>query len=69
MGFSNKTEKAVFTQMAGPRFNQGKGEVRLTCQKFANRLENKKYLTYTLEKLVKEAKRIAAEHCDGEYDK
>jgi len=68
LGFSTKTERAVFTQMVGPRYNQGKGQVRLTSEKFANRLENKKHLTYTLEKLVKEAKRISAEHCNGEYD-
>ena len=68
LGFSNNTERAVFIQMIGPRFNQGKNEVRLTAEKFANRLENRKYLIYLLEKLVAEAKQISATHCNGEYD-
>ena len=68
LGFENKTQQAVFLQMVGPRFNQGKNEVRLTAEKFANRLENRKYLVYLLEQLVAEAKRISDQHCDGEYD-
>jgi hypothetical protein len=56
----NKMEAAVFKEMVGPRFNQGKGEVRLTGEKFPNRLENRKYLIYLLENLLADSRRIAA---------
>jgi len=55
----NDDEKAIFVEMAGPRFNQGKREVRLTAEKFANRLENKKYATLVLEKLLAECRTLA----------
>ena len=55
----NDDEKAIFVEMAGPRFNQGKREVRLTAEKFANRLENKKYATLVVEKLLAECRTLA----------
>lgn len=52
-------EQDIFIEMVGPRFNQGKRLVRLTADRFSNRIENKKYLIYVLEKLLLESKRIA----------
>jgi hypothetical protein len=51
-------ELPIFLEMVGPRYNQGKRTVRLTADRFPNRLENKKYLIFLLEKLLLETKRI-----------
>ena len=44
--------------MVGSRFNPGKREVRITCDRFPNRIENKKYAIIQLERLIVESKRI-----------
>ena len=59
-GFMTDLEKEVFIEMVGPRYNTGKKEVRLTSDRFSNRIENKKYLGNLLEKLIAESKRLAA---------
>ena len=51
-----KEEELVFIEMVGPRFNRGKHEIKLTCDRFPNRIENKRFLVYQLEKLLAEAK-------------
>lgn len=53
-------EAAIFIEMIGSRYNQGKREVRLISNRFPNRIENKRYLTYLLENLLNEARRINA---------
>ena len=50
--------------MVGPRYNTGKKEVRLTSDRFSNRVENKKYLTNLLEKLIAESKLLASTASD-----
>jgi hypothetical protein len=45
--------------MVGPRYNRSKKEVKLTTTRFPNRIENKKYLIYLLEDLIREAKNLA----------
>jgi len=55
----SEDELAVFLEMVGPRYNQGKRIVRLTAERFPNRIENKKYLILLLEKLLLETRRIA----------
>lgn len=57
----SKEELAVFIEMVGPRFNQGKGTVRFTSERFANRIENKKHLIFQLERLLLESRRISAD--------
>jgi hypothetical protein len=52
-------ELKILIKMLGPRFNQGKQEIKLTSSRFPNRIENKRYLVLLLENLVSEAKRIA----------
>ena len=42
-------EIEVFIALVGPRYNQGRKEARLTCDRFPNRIENKRYLTIILE--------------------
>jgi hypothetical protein len=48
----------MFLAMVGSRFNPGKREVRITCDRFPNRIENKKYTIIQLERLIIESKRI-----------
>ena len=59
-GFTSELEKEVFIEMVGPRYNTSKKEVRLTSERFPNRIENKKYLINLLEKLIAESKMLAA---------
>ena len=56
----NDDELAVFLRMVGPRYNHHKREVKITCKRFSNRIENKRFAVLTLEKLLAEARRIAA---------
>ena len=44
--------------MVGPRYNQGKKQVKLTTDRFPNRIENKRYLIMLLENLLLETKNI-----------
>lgn len=53
------TERAIFARLVGPRLNVGNAELKLTCSKFPNKLENKKYVILLLENLIAEAKRLA----------
>jgi hypothetical protein len=54
----NEDELKIFLLMVGPRFNQGKREVKLTTDRFPNRIENKRYLIMLLENLLLETKNI-----------
>eukprot|EP00638_Chattonella_subsalsa_P004401 CAMPEP_0117769192 /NCGR_PEP_ID=MMETSP0947-20121206/22874_1 /TAXON_ID=44440 /ORGANISM="Chattonella subsalsa, Strain CCMP2191" /LENGTH=71 /DNA_ID=CAMNT_0005593617 /DNA_START=283 /DNA_END=498 /DNA_ORIENTATION=+ len=44
-------------EMVGPRFNEEKQELKLVCNRFYNRIENKRYLVYLLENLLLEARK------------
>jgi prephenate dehydrogenase len=52
-------EKKLFIRMAGPRFNVGNRIVKFTCERFSDRMENRKYLVYQLEQLIREAKELS----------
>lgn len=54
----NEDELKIFLLMVGPRYNQGKKEVKLTTDRFPNRIENKRYLIMLLENLILETKNI-----------
>mmetsp|Transcript_13516 Transcript_13516/g.20305 ORF Transcript_13516/g.20305 Transcript_13516/m.20305 type:complete len:172 (+) Transcript_13516:173-688(+) len=56
----NPEELKVFLRMVGPRYNHHRREVRIVCKQFPNRIENKRFAVLTLEKLLKEARNIAA---------
>lgn len=56
----DKDEKSIFVRMVGKRLNVGNGELKLTADKFPNRMENRKYLIFLLENLVAEAKKLNA---------
>lgn len=50
--------------MVGPRYNFQTKEIRIICDRYANRIENKKYVIHLLENLVKESKNIFLHHQD-----
>lgn len=54
-----KEEEYILIRMLAKRFNSGNREIRLTSERFPNRIENKRYLIYLLENLVAEAKKLA----------
>ena len=56
----NAEEMQVFTRMVGSRYNTGRREVKLSTDRFPNRIENKKYLTHLIESLVTEAQALNA---------
>jgi len=49
---------AIFTRLVGPRFNSGRREVKLTSDRFPNRIENKRYLIMLLENLLIETRKL-----------
>lgn len=55
----SKDEEYILIRMVAKRFNVGRREIRLTSERFPNRIENKRYLIYLLENLVAEAKNLA----------
>ena len=54
-----KEEEAVVIAMVGTRYNQGRKEIKLTSDRFPNRIENKRYLVVLLENLLTEAKTLS----------
>ena len=54
----SKEESEIFIALVGKRYKHNNRECRITCDRFANRIENKKYATIILERLVAESKRI-----------
>ncbi len=54
----NKEEQEILIRMVASRYNVGKREIMLTSDKFPNRIENKRYLSVMLEKLVSAAKML-----------
>jgi hypothetical protein len=44
--------------MVGKRYNVGRREVKLTAERFPNRIENKRYLILLLESLILESKKL-----------
>lgn len=62
----NLIEKKIFIRMLGKRYSHGNGKVTLVCRRFPNRLENKKWLTYTLELLLSKSRALAL--VSGKYE-
>ena len=57
LGLTNE-EKKIFIEMVGKRYNVGKRELKLTAERFPNRIENKRYLILLLESLISETKQL-----------
>ncbi|GFH45581.1 hypothetical protein CTEN210_02055 [Chaetoceros tenuissimus] len=54
-------EKEIFHQIVGTRFDHELGELKLTSNQFASRIENKRHLCWMLDRIVLGAKKLAAE--------
>lgn len=55
-----KEQTYILIRMVGPRFNPGKKSIRLVCDQFQNRIENKRYLIVLLESLLAETRRLSS---------
>lgn len=54
-----KDEEFILIRMLAKRFNIGRRDIKLVSERFPNRIENKRYLVYLIENLVREAKNLA----------
>lgn len=54
-------EKEIFHQIVGTRFDSKLDELKLTCNQFASRIENKRHLCWMLDRIVLNSQRLAAE--------
>lgn len=52
-------EEFILIRMLAKRFNIGRRDITLISERFPNRIENKRYLVYLIENLVREAKKLA----------
>lgn len=52
-------EMEIFKQVVGNRFNEELGELKLTSNQFASRIENKRHLCWMLDRIVLGAKGLA----------
>ncbi|KAG5184763.1 ribosomal protein S24/S35, mitochondrial, conserved domain-containing protein [Tribonema minus] len=53
----DRTQQEKLRKLAGLRFNKKEQILRLPCELFPSRVENKKYLVYLLETLLEEARK------------
>lgn len=49
-------QRETFLKLVGPRYNPDTDIVRMSCEKFSARAQNKRYLGDTIKTLIKEAK-------------
>jgi hypothetical protein len=59
--FHNPSEKEILLQIVGSRYNKERDFIQLTAEKFASRIENKRYLVGIIEQIVANARRLAKE--------
>ncbi len=64
--FKNEQEKEIFLEIVGSRFDPKKGDLQLSSEKFASRIENKRYLVDMIERIVSNARTLAKEFADEE---
>ncbi|RKP07042.1 mitochondrial ribosomal subunit protein-domain-containing protein [Thamnocephalis sphaerospora] len=50
------TERHKLLLLCGPRYDQASGELRFSCERFPSRVQNKRYLSDLLDKVIAEAK-------------
>lgn len=49
-------QRLTFLKLVGPRYNPDTDIIRMSCEKFSARAQNKRYLGDTIKNLIKEAK-------------
>lgn len=63
---STELEYKIFRQIVDNRFLEGKNQLRLSCNLFASRIENKRHLCNMLDRIVLGAQRLAKEIVEEE---
>ncbi|KAF9891956.1 37S ribosomal protein S24, mitochondrial [Aspergillus nanangensis] len=54
--YLSEVQRQTFLKLVGPRYNPDTDIVRMSCEKFTSRAQNKRYLADTITSLIKEAK-------------
>ncbi|KAF7593078.1 37S ribosomal protein S24, mitochondrial [Aspergillus hancockii] len=54
--YLSEAQRQTFLKLVGPRYNPDTDIVRMSCEKFPNRAQNKRYLGDIINTLIKEAK-------------
>ena len=67
--FENEVEKEIFLDIVGVRYNPKKGDLQLSSEKFASRIENKRYLVDMIERIVLNARKLAKEFAATDVEK
>jgi hypothetical protein len=57
--FETEQEMLIFKQVVGNRYNEELGELKLTSNQFASRIENKRHLCWMLDRIVLGCKGLA----------
>jgi hypothetical protein len=67
---STATELHVLREILGARFSEERNEIRLACNLFGSRIENKRHVVTQLDQIILSCQRIAAElEQEGEESK
>lgn len=59
--FNNPSEREILLEIVGSRYNKEKDVLQLSAEKFASRIENKRYLVGMIEQIVASARKLAKE--------
>jgi hypothetical protein len=62
--FDSPSEKEIFHQIVGSRYNKEKDVLQLSSEKFASRIENKRHLVGMIEDIMAAVRRLAKEFED-----
>lgn len=54
--YLTEAQRQTFLKLVGPRYNPQTDVVRMSCEKFGSRAQNKRYLADLVNSLIKEAK-------------
>jgi small subunit ribosomal protein S35 len=54
--YLSEAQRQTFLKLVGPRYNPDTDIVRMSCEKFASRAQNKRYLADIVNDLIKESK-------------
>jgi len=66
--FDSEKEKEIFKEIVGSRYSHEKDQLKLSSEKFASRIENKRLLVDMIEKIVSNSRELAKEF-DAEDEK
>lgn len=62
----NEAQQLKLMKLAGPRYNPGKGLIKMSCDRFEHQAQNKRYLGDLVQKMITAAK--VRRHASGGED-